>query len=91
MVSKREGITMGRGERIRIILVATLVAGITFSHYFTEWKVHYYHIFYQGLYFLPVMLAGFWFGVRGALCVSLKYYDPLSSFRHHPLEWFLSR
>lgn len=63
---------MARGERIRIILVATLVAGITLLHYVTEWKVHYYHIFYQGLYFLPVMLAGFWFGLRGALCVSLS-------------------
>ncbi len=63
---------MGRGERLRIILVATLVAGITLLHYFTEWKVHYYHIFYQGLYFLPVMLAGFWFGLRGALCVSFS-------------------
>lgn len=63
---------MGRGERTRIILVAALVAGITFLHYFTESKVHYYHIFYQGLYFLPVMLAGFWFGLRGALCASLS-------------------
>ncbi len=63
---------MERGERIRIILVATLVAGITLLHYSTEWKVHYYHIFYQGLYFLPVMLVGFWFGLRGALCVSLS-------------------
>ena len=69
---KREGVAMERGERIRIILVAALVAGITLLHYSTEWKVHYYHIFYQGLYFLPVMLAGFWFGLRGVLCVSLS-------------------
>ena len=71
-VSKREGINMERGERLRIILVVTLVAGITLLHYFTESKVHYYHIFYQGLYFLPVMLAGFWFGLRGALCASVS-------------------
>ncbi len=67
-----KGVAVRRGERIRIVLVAALVASITLSHYFTEWKVHYYHIFYQGLYFLPVMLAGFWFGLRGALCVSLS-------------------
>lgn len=59
-------------ERIKIILVATLVAGITLSHYLTESKVHYYHIFYQGLYFVPVILAGFWFGLQGALYVSLS-------------------
>lgn len=63
---------MGRAERMRVISLAALVTGITLLHYFTEWKVHYYHIFYQGLYFLPVMIAGFWFGLRGALCVSLS-------------------
>ncbi len=63
---------MGRGERIRVVLLGAMVAGITLLHYFTEWKVHYYHIFYQGLYFLPVILGGFWFGIRGALCVSLS-------------------
>jgi two-component system, NtrC family, sensor histidine kinase HydH len=57
--------------KARIALVAFLVAGITFAHYFTEWKVHLYHIFYQGLYFLPVILAGFWFGLRGSLATSL--------------------
>lgn len=57
---------------IKIILIAILVGGITFFHYFTEMKVHYYHIFYQGLYFLPVMLGGFWFGLRGALGTSLS-------------------
>ena len=63
---------MESGERTRVILLAVLVAGITLLHYFTEWQVHYYHIFYQGLYFLPVMLAAFWFGLRGALWVSLS-------------------
>jgi len=61
-----------RGTEAKIAFVAFLVGGITFAHYFTEWNVHYYHIFYQGLYFLPVILAGFWFGLRGALAASLS-------------------
>jgi two-component system, NtrC family, sensor histidine kinase HydH len=54
----------------KFILIAILIGGITFFHYFTESKVHHHHIFYQGLYFLPVILAGSWFGLRGALGAS---------------------
>lgn len=61
-----------KGTKPGAAFVAFLVGGITLAHYFTEWKVHYYHIFYQGLYFLPLILAGFWFGLRGALATSLS-------------------
>jgi two-component system sensor histidine kinase HydH len=61
-----------RGPKRKVAFVAFLVGGITLAHYFTEWKVHYYHIFYQGLYFLPIILSGFWFGLRGALGTSLS-------------------
>lgn len=59
-------------REVKVILIVILVAGITASHYLTESQVHYYHIFYQGLYFVPVMVAGFWFGLRGALATSLS-------------------
>jgi signal transduction histidine kinase len=61
-----------KGTKVKIVFIAFLVGGITLAHYFTEWKIHHYHIFYQGLYFLPVILAGFWFGLRGALGTSLS-------------------
>lgn len=61
-----------RGTEIKIILLFVLVGGTTFSYYFTEWKVHHYHVVYQGLYFLPVMLAGFWFALWGGLATSLS-------------------
>ena len=51
-------------RNVKVILIAILVAGITVSHYLTESQVHYHHIFYQGLYFVPAMVAGFWFGSR---------------------------
>jgi two-component system sensor histidine kinase HydH len=61
-----------RGTKGKIAIVASLVGGITLAHYLTEWRVHHFHIFYQGLYFLPVVLSGFWFGLRGALGTSLS-------------------
>lgn len=32
---------------------------------------HHYYIFYRELYFFPLVLAGFWFGLRGALLISI--------------------
>ncbi len=61
-----------KGTKARIAFIAFLIGGITLAHYVTEWNVHYYHIFYQGLYFLPIILAGFWCGLRGALAAALS-------------------
>lgn len=55
----------------RIILVAILVVGISFLHYITKIGQIYYHIFYRELYFLPLILAGFWFGLKGGIVTSL--------------------
>jgi two-component system, NtrC family, sensor histidine kinase HydH len=63
---------MGRDTRARVILIVAIVGLITFLHYNTELARHKYHILYQGLFFLPVMLSGFWFGLRGALTTSLS-------------------
>jgi signal transduction histidine kinase len=55
----------------RIIIVAMLVAGISFLHYSTKTQQVYHHIFYRELYFLPLVLAGFWFGLKGGILTSL--------------------
>ena len=51
-------------------LLILLVAGITFLHYSTDQGRYYFHVFYRELSFLPIVLAAFWFGLRGALLVS---------------------
>ena len=51
-------------------LLILLVAGITFLHYSTDQSQYYFDVFYGELYFLPIALAAFWFGLRGALFVS---------------------
>ncbi len=55
----------------KILFITALVVIIAFFQYSTELSAHRHHIFYQGLFFLPVMLAGFWFGLRSALATSL--------------------
>jgi two-component system sensor histidine kinase HydH len=53
------------------MLLAMLVAGITFLHYSTDQGQYYFHAFYGELYFLPIALAAFWFRLHGALIVSI--------------------
>ncbi|AGF79576.1 signal transduction histidine kinase [Desulfocapsa sulfexigens DSM 10523] len=51
-------------------ILAVLTVGITLLHYNTEQSLYYFHVFYGELYCIPIVLAGFWFGLRGALLVS---------------------
>ncbi len=61
-----------RKKEVRIILIVFLVGTVTLFQYSTDLSEHIHHIFYQGLFFLPVILEGFWFGLRGALATSLS-------------------
>ncbi len=56
----------------KIGVVTLLVVAISFLHYFTSMQHIYYHIFYRELYFLPLILAGFWFGLKGGIIASLS-------------------
>lgn len=60
-----------KASKARIILIAILVVSVSFLHYVTRMGQLYYHIFYRELYFLPLILAGFWFGLRGGVITSL--------------------
>jgi len=57
---------------LKFILIVFLIAGVTFLQYSTEMGEHTHHLFYQGLFFFPVMLSGFWFGLRRALAASVS-------------------
>lgn len=59
---------MNRTAKITVIIA--LLAGTTFLHYFTASHHQHYHIVYRTLYFVPIVLAGFWFGLWGALPTS---------------------
>ncbi len=57
--------------RIKIAIITGLALGITGLHLGTAQEFERIHIFYRELYFLPLILSAFWFGLRGALAVSL--------------------
>lgn len=62
---------------LRIFLLTVFVAGISLLHYFTPLRLPMLHDIYQRLYYIPIILAAFWFGFRGgigcALVVSIVY------------------
>jgi signal transduction histidine kinase len=62
---------------LRIFLLTVFVAGISLLHYFTPLNLPMLHDIYQRLYYIPIILAAFWFGFRGgigcALIVSIVY------------------
>lgn len=55
----------------RTLLIGLLVIAITILHYRTEHLQVASHIIFRELYFLPIVLAAFWFGTKGALATSL--------------------
>jgi len=61
----------------RICLLAVSILGISLLHYLTPLHLHYLHDIFQRFYYLPIILAGLWFGFRGglgcALAVSIAY------------------
>ncbi len=57
--------------RCKSVLIIVLAASILILQYSTDLSQHRHHILYQGLLFIPIILAGFWFGLKSALAASL--------------------
>jgi len=60
----------------RAILIILLVSGITLLHFLTGTEHIYLHSIYQRSYYIPIVLAGFWFEILGGLVTAVG----LSSF-----------
>ncbi|HEX9023310.1 MAG TPA: ATP-binding protein [Geobacteraceae bacterium] len=62
---------------MRMLFLLFFAAGITLLHYFTPLTRPMLHDIFQRLYYIPIILAAFWFGFRGgiacALAVSIVY------------------
>ena len=56
---------------IRVPLLAIFIVAISLLHYLTPLPLHYLHDIFQRLYYLPIILAAIWFGLRGGLTCSL--------------------
>jgi two-component system sensor histidine kinase HydH len=62
---------------LRIFLLLSFVTGISLVHYFTLFSFPVPHCIYHRLYYIPLILASFWFGIRGGIActfiVSIMY------------------
>ncbi|MCJ7594624.1 MAG: hypothetical protein MUO52_07645, partial [Desulfobacterales bacterium] len=59
-------------ERKKVAVVAISVAAILCLHYFTLADLKHHHAVYRMLFYLPLVLGSFWFGLKGAIGTSLS-------------------
>jgi len=69
------------------------IVAISLLHYATPVMLHNYHAVYQRLYYLPIILCAYWFGLKWGLCaaaVSAIAYLPhiILQWAHMPMEMF---
>lgn len=69
--SNRKDVNMGRHNLIRLLILLTMVVGITLLHYTTATEHSHNHGIYRRLYYVPIVLAGIWFYLRGGVSVAL--------------------
>ncbi len=88
---------MRRNPYVRLAILIFLVAGITSLHYLTTTQKGEYHDIYRRLYYIPIILGGLWYALRGGVATSIAIsilYAPHVVFQwghHHgvPLEQYL--
>jgi signal transduction histidine kinase len=56
---------------MRLLLLAVSITGISLSHYLTPLHLPMLHDILQRLYYIPIILAAFWFGLKGGLVSSI--------------------
>jgi signal transduction histidine kinase len=56
---------------LRIVAIFASVVGISLLHYLTPLRLAMLHDIFQRLYYIPIILAAYWFGFRGGIGCSL--------------------
>lgn len=69
----------------RLAVIGGAVAVITIAHYVTPIEAGFFHNVYQRLYYLPILGAAYWFGVRGAVIVAVL--SAASYLPHIVTDW----
>lgn len=62
---------MNRSKLPRVALLAASILGISLLHYLTPLHRPVLHDIFQRLYYIPIIYAAFWFGLRGGLGSSI--------------------
>ncbi|MCP3177741.1 ATP-binding protein [Desulfuromonas sp. KJ2020] len=63
--------SLPREGRWRWAVVLGLVIAISLGHYLVDVDQHHYHDIFRRSYYLPIILAGLWFQLRGGLAVAI--------------------
>ncbi len=61
-----------KSDWLKIGLIGGILAGISLFHYLTAPYEVEHHAVHRRLYYLPLVLGSFWFGIKGAAIVSLS-------------------
>ena len=80
---------MRRNEIIRLAVLIALILGITALHYLTTIQKTHIHDVYRRLYYIPIVLGGLWFTLKGGLGTAISVsilFAPHVVFQwgHHP-------
>lgn len=80
---------MTYNRSLRIAIIVVMVTVITVLHYVTNIHDARMHDIYRRLYYLPIVLSGLWFGLRGGLITALSVsvlFIPhvIFQWKHHP-------
>lgn len=62
---------MEKPSIVRPLILISAVIGISLLHYLTPLHLPYLHDIFQRLYYLPIILAALWYGLRGGLLCSI--------------------
>ncbi len=57
---------------MKVLALAGMVVGISILHYTTSTRHYFHHDLYARLYYAPIVIAAFWFGLRGSVVTSLS-------------------
>ncbi|MBN1848133.1 MAG: hypothetical protein JW932_06060 [Deltaproteobacteria bacterium] len=78
-----------KSNHSRIVILCVLLLVILFLHYFTLHDLEFHHAIYRTLFYLPLVLGSFWFGLKGAAGVSISvilFYLPYATLQWQGLQ-----
>lgn len=80
-----------RNTLLRLAIIVGMVVAISALHYLTTLQMEHAHDIYRRLYYVPIVLGGLWFSLRGGLVTALAaslLFLPHVVFQwgHHPVS-----
>lgn len=59
-------------KRIKALIIIWLILFISGFHYFINLRFYIFHVIIERFYYIPIVLSGFWFGLKGGLLTSFS-------------------